>query len=118
MDKANPQWKKVSVSDLEIFPYNCIGSLKTITANEEDLPNLGTGFLISPNLVLTAAHTFQKVKFGEVIELVPDSFPMEGKAIRIKDFQINRRYVESAIEVAILENESEEATKVRKKQIK
>ena len=45
--------------------------------DEEDHPNFGTGFLISPTLVLTAAHTFQKVKEGKVFELKPDSFSTE-----------------------------------------
>jgi hypothetical protein len=30
MNKANPQWKKVSISDLSKFPHNCIGSLTTL----------------------------------------------------------------------------------------
>ena len=45
--------------------------------DEEDPSNFGTGFLISPTLVLTAAHTFQRVKEGKVFELSPDSFSTE-----------------------------------------
>jgi hypothetical protein len=93
MDKSKPQWKKVSVSDIDNFPHNCIGNIKTVTSNEIDRPNFGTGFLISLTLVLTAAHNFQRVKFGEVFELVPDFFSLERKVIRIKDYMINRKLV-------------------------
>jgi V8-like Glu-specific endopeptidase len=115
MDKINPHWKKVSVSDICNFPYNCIGNIKTVTSNEGDRPNFGTGFLISPTLILTSAHTFQRVKFGEVFELVPDSFSLEGKVIKIKDSRINRKFVEILKEVTNLENEKEEVTNIKKK---
>ena len=75
--EGKPQWQDVSPSDLSNFPNNCIGHLTTIKMDEEDHPNFGTGFLISPTLVLTAAHTFQKVKDGKVFELQPDSFSTE-----------------------------------------
>jgi V8-like Glu-specific endopeptidase len=93
MNKANPLWKKVDHSDLKEFPHNCIGNI-TVPLNEKDLSNFGTGFLISPTLVLTAAHTFQRVKYGEVLELVPNSFSLENKVTKIKDFRVNEKFVE------------------------
>ena len=77
INHGKAQWQDVSPSDLSNFPNNCIGYLTTIKMDEEDHPNFGTGFLISPTLVLTAAHTFQKVKDGKVFELQPDSFSTE-----------------------------------------
>jgi len=66
-DPANPKWQVVSPAELNKFPNNCIGYLTTIKLGKKDRNNFGTGFLISPNLVLTAAHTFQKVEYGEVV---------------------------------------------------
>ena len=88
-DSANPQWQVVSTSDLSKFPNNCIGYLTTIKLNKEDREKIATGFLISPNLVLTVAHTFQKMEYCEVLELVPDSFSIESREIKIKKFRAN-----------------------------
>jgi V8-like Glu-specific endopeptidase len=99
MNKANPLWKKVSYSDLNEFPHNCIGNITTVQLNEKDPCNFGTGFLISPNLVLTAAHTFQQVKYGEVIELVPNSFSLENEVIKIKNFRINTKFIDILKEI-------------------
>jgi hypothetical protein len=98
-----------------IFPHNCIGNIKTVLESEDDPPIFGTGFLISPTLVLTAAHNFQKVFFGEVFEAVPDSFLLEGRMIKIKNFRINRNLVDSLNIMTILENEK---IKVYRKRIK
>jgi len=103
-DSANPQWQVVSTSDLSKFPNNCIGHLSTTKLNKEDRNNFGSGFLISPNLVLTAAHTFQRVEYGEVLELVPDSFSIESRVIKIKEFKINDKFIEIMKEIANLSN--------------
>ena len=103
INHGKAQWQDVSPSDLSNFPNNCIGYLTTIKMDEEDHPNFGTGFLISPTLVLTAAHTFQKGKDGKVFELQPDYFSTEKENIKVKDFKVNLKFVEIIKEIAILQ---------------
>jgi V8-like Glu-specific endopeptidase len=64
--KEKPEWEEVAPSELNAFPHNCIGSIKTAKTGEFT-PNYGTGFLISANLVLTSAYTFQIRKKDNVI---------------------------------------------------
>jgi V8-like Glu-specific endopeptidase len=74
--------RRIKVSDKELltFPFNAIGWIKSKEkyAESDDLSEdiKGTGFLISPSLVLTSSNNFvirDKVN-GEVIECVPISF--------------------------------------------
>jgi hypothetical protein len=93
------------------FPITALAT----SANTEDLPNFGTGFRY-PTLILASAHTFQRVMFGEMFELVPDSFSLEEKVIKIKYFRINKKFVEILKEITSLENEKEETTNIKNKE--
>jgi V8-like Glu-specific endopeptidase len=71
---------KVSDKELLTFPFNAIGWIKSKEkyAESDDFSEeaKGTGFLISPSLVLTCSHNFviQDERNGEVIEYEPISF--------------------------------------------
>lgn len=88
----------VNPSDLNNFPNNCIGSL--IAANNaKQLKNFGSGFLISPTVVLTAAHTFQAERYGSVMQLKPDCFTIIESGsiknqIKVKDYRINPEFIQ------------------------
>lgn len=61
ISKGKPQWKEVKPPHLFHFPHNLIGSLLAANKTSNREAN-GTGFLISPTLVLTVAHTFLKLQ--------------------------------------------------------
>jgi V8-like Glu-specific endopeptidase len=71
---------KVSNKEILTFPFSAIGWIKSKKkhAESDDFSEdaKGTGFLISPLLVLTCSHNFviRDEKNGEVIEYVPISF--------------------------------------------
>jgi V8-like Glu-specific endopeptidase len=71
---------KVSDKELLTFPFNAIGWIKSKEkyAKSDDFSEdaKGTGFLISPSLVLTSSHNFviRDEIYGEVIEYTPISF--------------------------------------------
>ena len=69
------RWTEVIAPDLFNFPHSCIGYIDA-SNTEGDKSQTGTGFLISPNLVLTAAHTFIGRCKGDIIDLYPTSFTL------------------------------------------
>lgn len=61
--KGPPRWQQVNPPTLYDYPHNCIGWI-TINANHHPVTS-GSGFLISPSLVLTVAHNFALTKKTE-----------------------------------------------------
>ena len=48
------------VEDTKIYPYDCIGLVRSVISSGQDFIIYGTGYLIDDHCVLTAAHNLFK----------------------------------------------------------